>query len=317
MIDVQKTKQINLAIRERRVGHPYFQKILESGKQLCRLPDLGMPGSGIIVHGPSGVGKTTLTNALVEHGQRHYCGDAVIRTQLTANATIKGVISSLLMAFGDPRPQSGTSQALMLRLQETISDRGCRLIIIDETQHLIPGGNPAKPTIDNILNAFKMLDETNVSIMLVGMSEIMAFWSADEQIRSRFQTPYLLQKLSYPKDQPMWKGICKKYVDTLNTNGMHVECSDFYDRLYAATSGAMRPLVSILMSAVVEATKRGSAVINAEDLRIATHMQVTEVDGRINAFDLSMQELRRVNGEARNTPMLAHQPPTLGSTLVS
>ncbi|WP_444917925.1 AAA family ATPase [Microbulbifer sp. JMSA003] len=301
-IDIEK---LNKAIFARRIPHGNFKAAFERGKELFKLPDLGMPGSGIMVHGSSGVGKTTLTYALMEYGLKNYGPDSVIRTQLVSGATIKGVISSLLLGFGDPRSNYGTAQALSIRLKDTIRARRCRLIIIDETQHLIPGGKPSKTLIDNVLNAFKILDETGVSLMLVGMDDIMQLWAADQQIRSRFQATYFLDVLIYPKDRPAWRGIIRKYIETIEQYGMILNCPELEDRCYAASKGAMRPLVLILTTAVTMACKEGTTTITIEHLRQAAQKQIDKRDGLPNAFDIDLETIASFNREAHTTRKLA------------
>ena len=306
---------LNKAILARRIPHGKFKTALDRGKELFELPDLGMPGSGIMVYGSSGVGKTTLTYALVEYGLNNYGPDSVVRTQLVSGATIKGVISSLLFGFGDPRPSYGTSQALSIRLKDTIQARGCRLIIIDETQHLIPGGRPSRVLIDNILNAFKILDETGVSILLAGMDDIIQLWTADQQIRSRFQSTYFLDVLSYPKDRREWRGIIRKYVETIEQHNMKLECSELEDRLYAACKGAMRPLVLILATAVAIASKAGKTTITSEHLGEACQKQVDKRDGVPNSFDIDLETIARFNREAQTSRKLAATERSLNDIL--
>lgn len=301
---------LNKALRTRRIPHRKFKAAFERGKELLELPDLGMPGSGIMVCGSSGVGKTTLTYALLEYGLKHYGPDSVMRTQLTQGATIKGVISNLLLGFGDPRSNYGSANELSLRLKETIQSRGCRLIIIDETQHLIPGGKPSKTLIDNILNAFKILDETGASFLLAGMDDILQLWSADQQIRSRFQTTYFLDVLIYPKERPTWRGIVRKFLDTIEQHGMIVNCPELDDRCYAASKGAMRPLVLILITAVSLANKAGTTTITSEHLHLAAQKQVDKRDGMPNAFDADLETIAHFNREACTSRKLA---PTLRS----
>jgi Cdc6-like AAA superfamily ATPase len=306
---------LNLALRERRIPHGKFKEAFERGQELLALADLGMPGSGIMVFGKAGVGKTTLTKALVDYGHKHYGPDSVMRTQLASGATIKGMISNLLYGFGDPRANSGTAQQLNCRLMETIRARRCRLIIIDEAQHLIPGGNPSAVLKDNILNAFKMLDDTGVSFLLAGMETITQLWDSDEQIRSRFQTTYFLSNLVYPKDRPAWRGIIKKYLETMNQFGVTVECPDFEDRLYSACKGAMRPLVLILTNAVSLASKGGETIITREHLREATQKQIDKRDGLPNAFDIDLETVTRFNRETHTVRKLAPAERTLGEVL--
>lgn len=285
-------KTLNQAIIGRCIPHGNFKKALDRSMELMELRDMGMPGSGILVYGNSGVGKTTLTKAVLKQGTKIYGEDSVIRTQLTTNSTVKGMFSELLVGFGDPLAKQSNTKDLERRLVSTISERQCRLIIIDEVQHLIPGGNPSKKTIDNILNAFKILDETGVSFLLSGMETMMFLWNADPQIRSRFQTQYYLSHFVYPTDRRSWRAVVKKYIDTIEEHGMQVDCPEFEDRCHAATAGAMRPLVQILTKAIVEASRAGSKTITAEHLHQAAIIQIDSQDGLPDAFDVSLEKVR-------------------------
>lgn len=307
--------RLNRNLRNLRIPHGNFKTAFERGKELFHLSDRGMPGSGVMVFGASGVGKTTLTHALVDYGHKYFGPDSVMRTQLASGATIKGVLSSLLFGFGDPRANVGTAYQLSRRLVNTIKARGCRVIIVDETQHLMPGGAPSKTLVDNILNSFKVLDESDVSFVLAGMDSINQLWNADAQVRSRFQTTYFLDALHYPKDRPTWRGIVKKYRDTMATFGVTVDCPDLEDRLYAATDGAMRQLMLILTSAISEAGEAGRTVVSVEDLCKATKKQMDPLDGLPNAFDVDLEEITRFNREARTKRKLAPIKRGLGDIL--
>lgn len=292
MTSPDRIRLLNEALSKRCIPHPRFDAAFRRGQELLELQDLGMPGSGILIHGPAGIGKTTLTKALLNFGQKKYGEDAAIRTQLTGGATIKSILSNLLYAFGDPRSEYGTQSQLIQRLSSTISARQCRLIIIDEIQHLVPGGAPSRRIIDNILNAFKILDDTRVSFLLAGLDETLNLWNADAQIRSRFQTRCRLKPFSYPADRKIWLAIVNKYLVTIEDHGLTVSCANLSDRLFSATKGAMRPLVLILMSAAVQACKGNRTTITVEDLRKATASQIDEHDGLQNAFDIELEEIQ-------------------------
>lgn len=297
--------ELNKTLRAMRIPHSNYKLALERGKDLLRLKDQGMGASGIMVFGDSGVGKTTLTKALVDYGTQHYGEDAVMRTQLSSSATVKAITSNLLHGFGDPFPRSGTGDALTKRLSEIIVKRGCRLIIIDEFQHLIPGGEPSKALIDTILNSFKILDDADVSYLLAGMESIMQLWNADKQIRSRFQSTYFLDIPRLPKDIRTWRGIVKAYIDVMAKFDVTVDCEKLDERLYAATKGAMRPLMLILTTAACKAADENTNVITAEHLRKATEQQVDKQDGLINAFDTDAREVVRFNERCHASRVLA------------
>ncbi|WP_289245237.1 MULTISPECIES: AAA family ATPase [Methylophaga] len=286
-------KTLNEAIVGRCIPHGNFEKAFDRSMELLKLRDFGMPGSGIIIYGKSGVGKTTLTKAVLKQGTKLYGEDSVIRTQLTTGSTVKGMFAELLVGFGDPLAKQSSTKDLERRLVSTISERQCRLIIIDEVQHLIPGGDPSKKTIDNILNAFKILDETGVSFILSGMDSLMLLWNADPQIRSRFQTHFYLSHFVYPKDKSSWRKVVRRYINTIEEHGMQIDCQEFEDRCHAASGGAMRQLVLILTTAVVQAFKANSKTITAEHLHKAACTQIDSHDGLTDAFNVSMENVRQ------------------------
>ncbi len=310
MANYEIAKRVNEALRARRVPHGNFMSALERGKDLMKLRDLGMAGSGFLLYGESGVGKTALTQALVAYGMKHYGPDAVLRTQLSSGATTKAMLSGLLDAFGDCKPNSGTVYERSRRLRDAINARQCRLLEIDETNHLIPGGNVSRVLVDNILNTLKVLDDTGVSFVLSGMPVILKLWTADEQIRSRFEVTYELNALRYPGDRPAWRGIIAKFLEDIERNGMTVDCPDLADRLHAACNGLMRPLILILTTAVSIACERNSLKIEARDLDRAAHKQIDQLDGLVDAFDLDLEEVARHSKECHSSKVLA--PTTRG-----
>lgn len=286
-----RIKMLNQTILARCIPHGNFQVAFDRAMDLMSLRDWGMRGSGMFVYGNSGVGKTTLTKSVCLHGTKRYGEDSVIRTQLTTGSTIKSILSGLLIAFGDPLASRSSTDQLEKRLAATILERKCRLIIIDEIQHLIPGGKPSKTLIDTILNSFKILDDTGVSFLLSGMETAMLLWNADEQLRSRFETHHYLSHFTYPKDRNEWGKVVRKYVKNIEEYGMHVECSQFEDRCHAATSGAMRQLVLILTTAVVEAYKSKSDTITSEHLHKAALKQIDKQDGFPDAFNVELEKV--------------------------
>lgn len=309
-------KNLNQTIMGRRIPHGTFKEAFDKCVELMKLRDYGLPGSGIMVMGPSGSGKTTLTKAVFDYGIKHYGEDSVVRTQLETGSTVKALLQDLICAFGEPRGIKSTSTEIAKRLTGAVSERGCRLIVVDEFQHLIPGGSASAKTIDNILNTFKILDETGVSFLLTGMESIGLLWSSDPQIRSRFQTYYYLSSFIYPKDRSTWINVVRKYLKTLEEFRMSVECENFEDRCFAATGGSMRQLVLILTSAVVNAYEESSHIITNEHLRIATQKQVDELDGLPNAFDVSLEKVMSYAGSRHYLRELASVDRGLGDIFV-
>lgn len=295
-----RIRALTRALFDRRLPHGQFKLAFERAQHLLELADLGMPGSGFMVHGPSGVGKTTLAKTVENYGCTKYGPEAVKLVQLEGSSTIKDVLAAILLGFGDPCSRRGTASELSARLRESIKARQCRLIIIDELQHLIPGASPTPKLIHSILNAFKVLDTTGVSFLLAGTDEIMTLWHADDQIRSRFQGTYQLRPLTYPEDVATWRAIVKEFEKTLMENGVQVNCSGFADRCHAASQGVFRSLVLVIATAATRAIKEGTDTITVTHLSQAAYEQIDPLDGMPQAFDLNLEKLMRFSQDRQN-----------------
>lgn len=299
-------KTINQEILSRIIPHPIFDEAFSKAKELFELKDLGMPGSGMVLHGPSGAGKSTLIEAVYKYGIANYGEDSVIRTKLGHSSNVKAMLSSMIFEFGDPLSKTSTAKDIERRLTTAIKERDCRLLIVDELQHLIPGGTATPRTIDNILDTFKILDETGVSFLLVGMDSVMHLWGSDTQLRSRFRTNIYLGHFSQTKkDQKNWRLVVRKFDKTLQKHGTKIDCPDYEDRFYAATLGSMRQLVLILTTAVAEAAREDSDVITQKHLQIASSKQIDKQDGIHNAFDLDLNRVRQFSRDFQTNTELA------------
>lgn len=60
----------------------------------------------------------------------------VLHVTLSAKASMKGLASDILVAFGDPASPRGTTQSLFKRVYDYIRYYGTELIFIDEIQHI-------------------------------------------------------------------------------------------------------------------------------------------------------------------------------------
>lgn len=151
----------------------------------------------VIVHGPSGVGKSFLINRML---QVHKAEDSVemttapiVSVETPAENTIGGLLVSFLAALGDPEPAVGATASKRSRLLRLLKTLKTRLIIIDEAQDLIPkSGVDAKSKIVKLLK--NMMNSTTVPFVMVGTSNLLEILAADVQIKSRVKD---IVQLSY------------------------------------------------------------------------------------------------------------------------
>ena len=226
----------------------------------------------VIVHGPSGVGKSFLIKRML---QSHKAEDSVEMTtapivsiETPAENTIGGLLVSFLTALGDPEPAVGTTASKRTRLLRLLKTLKTRLIIIDEAQDLIPkSGVDAKSKIVKLLK--NMMNSTTVPFIMVGTSNLLEILAADVQIKSRVKdivqlsyfnclnqeqaldfADYLSSLFStYPRkvegfdfchedphgDLVLNKDICNLVRLALSTDGSQRRLHDLFDRIAVHT----------------------------------------------------------------------------------
>lgn len=151
----------------------------------------------VLVHGPSGVGKSFIIKKLIE---THKAEDSpelttapIVFVETPAENTMNGLLQSLLKALGDPAPETGLVTNKRHRLSVLLAKLKTKLVVIDEAQDLIPrSGADAKS--HNIKLLKNIMNVTNVPFALVGTSNLLEILVVDDQIKTRVKD---IVKLSY------------------------------------------------------------------------------------------------------------------------
>ncbi|WP_134051647.1 TniB family NTP-binding protein [Rheinheimera aquimaris] len=151
----------------------------------------------VIVHGPSGVGKSFLINRMLEV---HKVEDTVeltavpiVSVETPAENSINGFLISFLTALGDPAPTLGVTGSKRSRVLNLLKKLNTKLIIIDEAQDLIPkSGADAKSKLIKLLK--NMMNLTKIPFAMVGTSNLLEIRTADIQIKTRVKE---IVQLSY------------------------------------------------------------------------------------------------------------------------
>lgn len=151
----------------------------------------------VLVHGPSGVGKSFIIKKLME---AHKAKDSlelttvpIVFVETPAENTMNGLLQSLLKALGDPAPKTGLVTNKKHRLSVLLAKLKTKLIVIDEAQDLIPkSGADAKS--QNIKLLKNMINDTGIPFILMGTSNLLEILATDTQIKTRVKD---IVKLSY------------------------------------------------------------------------------------------------------------------------
>src|SRR5215475_12951548 len=185
------------------IAHPLLLQAYDELRSAIRDSE---PGAIILVHGPAGVGKTTLMQRVEKDFREQLMPELikdvgrlpVVRIEAIAPDSIKfdwkDYFWRLLAALGEPESlinrkfiptqpdimvKSGMSPANCLKIitsklryaiEQTIRQRGPLMVLIDDAQHLAIG-NSARKFLDHIKIIKSIADQTQTTYILTGTYE--------------------------------------------------------------------------------------------------------------------------------------------------
>lgn len=224
-------------------------------------------GSGFVICGKAGTGKSTFAESIAEKYRSHCSiqsygyiqqqrGSCLISASGVASRS--HICSALLKGLGDPEPDRGVFTNRSTRLLALMRSTNLRLILIDNAQALRdPGTGAESGIIDPKIATWltELVDTSEVSIGLVGCISPSHFCAIDPGFRRRFGKRFEIRHLS-----PPLKGFDSGFQEVVGTitSFLETECQiefdfdarslDFCARLYALTNG----LIDCVMQFYIE-----------------------------------------------------------------
>lgn len=274
-------------------GHIVVNRHLQHGIDLMQRivaenAALSEPRHGMMI-GEAGCGKTTLVDILKTHlperDEEFRLGIRAdipaLTLSLPARITPRTMARQMLRALGDKTALHGTCAELTERLCRLIKDCNVRLIVVDEFQHLLSLGrqnrNGATARMIESRNWIKtVINETHVSVIIMGMPETLSLVDGEDQLERRFPHLHVLEPFDVPTKT---NTEMVDFVDEL----LHEACSaipqftgaEFLcerpadaSRLFAATAGVPSRLKDLLIRAALCAHRRHSSVITMVDFTL-------------------------------------------------
>ena len=310
ILNIQLARKINDALNKKVICHSNYKIAFNICRKLLRRSEYGLNPCGLLLHGPTGSGKSTIIENILRQNKEDDSDNSVVSTYLTGSLNFSQIISSILSDMGDPNPNNGTGHLKLERLTKGLNARNVKLIIINEFQHLIPENGSIIEMLNEALNAFKsILDKTKASLLIVGTHEILKLRDHDSQIRRRMRTPICIRHLRYLDDRPEWRGIISSFVKLIDDFGVSVNCSNFDDRMYLATKGSIGAAVKLLTEAITLASESELDTLTKEILTEATEQIIDPLDGYLNAFKCSKTTLDRLANENYDITPIAKRYP--------
>ena len=207
--------------------------------------------SGVIIEGPTGVGKTTTCEReMMLINQQYVQAGFPPPIYLVKSPTTPGTkqyLSKILVALGDHSPYSGTEQNLQDRVIKQLKLKQVKVLIFDEFQQLIEKRSDGviRHTLDDIKS---ISDDNQIACMFVGVHGVYKIAKNNEQAASRFAKIIRINYMVF--NSPRWQKITRKFMTGyFKAHSLDISGFDEYQiclRLYAATNGDLRLFVDLL-----------------------------------------------------------------------
>lgn len=240
-----------------------FLKKVEYG---ARSAAFGMQASGVWLFGEAGSGKTT---ALRECERRLKAAtdldsqQPVLYLPLLPSPTMHSIVRDLLLLLKYPFSNSRTFTERAAILFEAIRRKRVRAILIDEVQHVVEGNRTANQT--EIRDFFKrLIDETNVCLVLSGLGTAKKLRTNDEQLASRLPAEVKLN-LNYSQEEGL------AFVSALLEGAPLAFDRDAFEHVVDVIRAREKASARLVARVVEEATK--AAALSRSPTVMLVHVQ--------------------------------------------
>ena len=235
-----------------------YKQALEDFDWIIQLKKIANQTRGIVMTGQSGVGKTKILQSVVAKyppvNERNRLRHQVIMFGMPANPTISGLCKSILDRLEQPYPAKCPEADLTRLVKIAIKGIEPYLLIIDEAQHLIEGNRLQKKAAQTADWVKQLMNDTGVSIALVGMPNTEILTEKNDQLRRRFSRRRVIKP--YKADR---KGERERLLNAIKAllaefgyegDSSFIEKPTPLKRLCIATDGRLGLIVPLLIEAI-------------------------------------------------------------------
>lgn len=279
------------SLREIILEHQRFKSTLKTIAELHYYCLQNKVGKGLIIVGPSGIGKTSML--------KYYAGNfpKVMETQVTripvlivttpSTPTTDSMAEAILLALGDPLASKGNAKDKLNRIKLLFEQCQVELLLIDEFQHFFYARTIVEfRTVTDWLKIF--LNETAKAVVLCGLPEAEMVIQSNEQLARRFSSKYTLTPFTFTSDQDFieFRGVLRAFQEGLP---LPVETplyeANLARRFLIASNGLIDYVRKILEGAVSVATAAGHQSLDLPTYAEGFRREVwADVADRLNPF---------------------------------
>lgn len=252
-------------IEQVRVVYPRWQEIAAEIQRCHAMNTTAAEPQCLLLVGPTGAGKTTLTDSYARQFAPTVTETGLIMPVLKATipspATVKNLVIALLAALGDPRASSGTIGGMTERLKKFIGECGVELLILDELQHFVDQeSQKVLLTVSNWLKT--LIKETKVACVLVGLEgEAEQVVDANPQLARLFGDPRSLAPFRWDETLPATTTEFRTFLMQLERllplrEPSHLSDSQRAWRCFVASQGVVSYVMALVRRAAYLALTR-------------------------------------------------------------
>ncbi|UCV07005.1 TniB family NTP-binding protein [Dechloromonas denitrificans] len=257
------------------IPHTWFNQALSSIDQCFRVMQTCADPVCLAIVGDSRTGKSRV---LEQFGYQHRpkrtkAGRVVafLRVKVPSKPTVKGLVTLLLYALGDPASDSGTEIAKTLRLLTLLKQAKTVILALDEFQHFYDKTTHSVQHL--VADWLKVLvDEAHIGLIVTGLPTCMAVIEQNEQLAGRFMAPIHLPRFDWniAEHRAEFGGILAAMGESLSVfEWPKLDAPEIIFRFYCATGGLIGYLTKLLKQATWDALDAGRNTIGLPDLSIA------------------------------------------------
>lgn len=208
----------------------------------------------------------------------------VLHVTLSAKASMKGLATDILRAFGDPASPRGSTQTLFRRVYDYIRYYGTELIVIDEIQHVAdsftkPGNQPwigrsgivHSTAVTDTLKTFLL--QGLVPLVFIGIVEARHHIFNDIQLASRCykELDFTALDLADTEEKTTFFEYIGRLGLKLQQHGLFEETTnllvgDIPPYLHAAAGGRLGMATNIVFAAAIVAREENATKVTREHI---------------------------------------------------
>lgn len=273
------------------IQHKRFDSGLHSLTELHYARRTSGRGSGLLITGPSGAGKTVLVSSyssqFLPESTLGRTKIPVLLVTVPSSPTSNSLSEAILIALGYPKASRGSGPQKTLIIHEFFQRCDVELLILDEFQHLFYA-----PTIVHFRDVTDWLKNlislTNVAVVACGLPEAQSVVDANEQLARRFSARFTLSPfaLGDESDFGEFRSVLKLLQGSMpiGTETPLYE-ANMARRILVASYGLLDYVAKVIEGAVSVAARLGATEVDLEILAAGFRERIwREVPDRLNPF---------------------------------